>query len=266
MTPDPAQALAACNAAGGSTGCDAPATPVGGTVAGPSILAELLHEVTPVQSVACGASAHQPRSRPMIRKSDQMEIFRAYDGGEAEWLAVRAKEPCEQARLILLAAAVIVALLSMPMAAQADWQYTKWGMSAEQALRASAGQLRLPGFEERRSHVINDRQPELIGRHATSSFRFSAALYFGATPRAGLDFVVLMSEDRSRRQTNAIIESLRGLYGEPSEARISQLTKTYRWRDDRANNSIEVYDYWFADNQGLQINYKPLRSGAEKGL
>lgn len=69
VTPDPAQALAACNAAGGSTGCDAPATPIGGvpgapfsgTVAGPSILAELLHGVTSVQSVACGASAHQPR-------------------------------------------------------------------------------------------------------------------------------------------------------------------------------------------------------------
>jgi hypothetical protein len=154
----------------------------------------------------------------------------------------------------------------MPTAAQADWQYTKWGMTAEQALRAAGGQLRTPTIQERGARAAGDRQPELVGQHATSSFRFTVALFFGATPRSGLDLVVLMSEDRSRKQTGAIIESLRGLYGEPVQASVTRLAKTYRWRDERANNSIEVYDYWFADNQGMQINYKPLRSGAEKGL
>jgi hypothetical protein len=196
----------------------------------------------------------------MIRKSDQMEIFRAYDGGEAEWLAVRAKESCEQARLILLAAAVIVALLSMPMAAQADWQYTKWGMNIEAVARASQGALRVPTMEERRAETIGS-EPELIGPYRTSGFAFTSYFYFG---QSGLRMVMLIAIDAL--QTRAIVESLRGLYGEPVEvSRVVSLVKS-RWRDDRSNNSIETYDLVSSASMPIQINYKPLRSGAEKGL
>jgi hypothetical protein len=118
------------------------------------------------------------------------------------------------------------------MTAQADWQYTKWGMTVEQALRASGDQLHLPAIQEQRVRSAGDRQPELVGQHATTSFRFSVALFFGALPRSGLDLVVLRSEDRSRKQIDAIIQSLRGLYGEPVESKVNQMAKIYRWRDD----------------------------------
>jgi hypothetical protein len=96
--------------------------------------------------------------------------------------------------------AAFAVLLSMPIAAQADWQYTKWGMTAEQALRVSGGQLRTPAIQERAAHAAGDRQPELVGQHATSSFRFTAALFFGAAPRSGCAvFMVSQSSPKSIR-------------------------------------------------------------------
>jgi|SRR5271155_431236 len=83
-------------------------------------------------------------------------------------------------------------------------------------------------------------------------------------PSLGLDRVALTATDYG--QSRSIIESLRGLYGEPVELNRDRLGlgSKLRWRDDVHNNSIEIYD--FASIRVLNVFYMPLRSGSEKGL
>jgi len=57
-----------------------------------------------------------------------------------------------QNQMRTFSAAAVVAVLSMPMAAHADWQYTKWGMNVQEVARASREALRAATAEERQRH------------------------------------------------------------------------------------------------------------------
>jgi hypothetical protein len=146
-------------------------------------------------------------------------------------------------------------------AASADWQYTKWGMSIEQAARASGGQLRPPTAQERSDKTANGVQPGLVGTYRSATFNFICTLYF-PTPASGLGKVTLTAVNY--QQARSIIESLRGLYGEPVEMDRDRFGNKFRWRDDAHNNSIEIYD--LSSIGVLNVFYAPLRSGSEKGL
>src|ERR1700756_1136746 len=119
--------------------------------------------------------------------------------------------------------AAIVAILSMPMATQADWQYTKWGMNVQEVARASREALRAATAEEGQRHKIIRAEPELIGPYRTSGFTFVSAFYFG---QSGLKMVALTATDASA--TREIIEALRGLYGEPVEVRRPNFANVFR--------------------------------------
>lgn len=161
----------------------------------------------------------------------------------------------------------LIVVLSSASSAYADWQYTKWGMSVEQAARASSGQLRIPTAQERstgmrRMHAGGaEIMPGLVGVYHTSTFVFSCQLYF-PPPNLGLARVALTATGNA--PSSSIIEALRGLYGEPIESSRGIGGTNYRWRDDAHNTSIEVYD--LSSIGTLNIFYAPLRSGAEKGL
>ena len=66
------------------------------------------------------------------------------------------------------------------------------------------------------------------------------------------------------QQSRSIIESLRGLYGEPIASDRDQYVSKFRLRDDAHNNAIEVYD--MTSIAVLHVFYTSLRSGSEKGL
>ena len=78
---------------------------------------------------------------------------------------------------------IACASVLMPIHALADWQYTKWGMSVEQAARASDGQLRAPTAPERSAQVVNGVAPGLVGTYRSATFNFKCALYFTSTPQ-----------------------------------------------------------------------------------
>jgi hypothetical protein len=150
---------------------------------------------------------------------------------------------------------------SLPTVDMADWQYTKWGMKVDQIARASDGQLHVPTRQEGEAKARNGIAPGLLGTYQTSTFRFTCELYF-QSPTSGLTRVALTAIDYN--QSNSIIESLRGLYGEPVEAERDKDGGKYRWRDEVHNNSIELYDTPMI--RVFSVFYTPLRSGSEKGL
>ena len=128
---------------------------------------------------------------------------------------------------------IACASVLMPIHALADWQYTKWGMSVEQAARASDGQLRAPTAPERSAQVVNGVAPGLVGTYRSATFNFKCALYFTST-NLGLGRVTLTAMDY--QQSRTIIESLRGLYGEPIEFSHGRFGDKFRWRDDPHDN------------------------------
>jgi len=156
----------------------------------------------------------------------------------------------------LAAIAFVIAIIN---SANADWQYTKWGMSVEQAQRASKGSLRFPTAKEQAEKTIQSLAPALVGIHRTPQYQFNCALYFGGR---GLERVNLAANDYSQKE--AIIASIRAIYGEPVETNRLRKQIIYKWRDDRGNNFIQVSDIFFIRN--LNIHYTPMRTGAERGL
>ena len=82
------------------------------------------------------------------------------------------------------ATAIALAGLLATLPAAADWQYTKWGMSIDQAARASGNALRLPNSQEQSKRVVNGLPPGLVGTYDNGSFRFTVDLYFGGAGKS----------------------------------------------------------------------------------
>src|ERR1700730_7733527 len=92
--------------------------------------------------------------------------------------------------------AICIVLYSSPAAA--DWQYTKWGMTIEQAQRAATGKLRPPSPSELSGKSMNGTPLGLVGIHDAGNLHFSVGLYFnGPSGTLGLAHLVLL--DGSQR-------------------------------------------------------------------
>ena len=158
------------------------------------------------------------------------------------------------------ATAIALAGLLATFPAAADWQYTKWGMSIDQAARASGNALRLPNPQEQSKHAVNGLPPGLVGNYDNGSFRFTVDLYFGRSGNS-LSSVHLSLQDYT--QWSSLLGALRGLYGEPLEQwRDPRGGGTMRWRDEKGKNEIQVYN--MATISHAELIYSPLPSA--KGL
>lgn len=151
-------------------------------------------------------------------------------------------------RLVLAGAAATV----LPSNAQADWQYTKWGMHVADAQQASRGTLHTPGPSE--NSPIHGQNAGLVGAYSAGALQFQVALYFHA---GNLDLIRLMPDLSTSGA--ATIEALRGSYGEPVErSPVAPLAETIRWRDDKGNMNIEALNL----NGHVVVTYTPLRGVA----
>lgn len=152
-----------------------------------------------------------------------------------------------------------VSLIAAANVAHADWQYTKWGMHPAEAQRASGGHLQSPQPAEAARKSVQGVPPALVGQHVAGAFRFDVALYFGGSGQT-LDHVQLNLVNRE--QHRAVIEELRGTYGEPVEFRRTSVGDICRWRDDRRNLSITAMPF----EDRVAISYTPLRGRGAGGL
>jgi hypothetical protein len=107
---------------------------------------------------------------------------------------------------------MIILVLLFANDARADWQYTRWGMTVEQAMSASGGKLQITTASERQQHGRLEQEPGLTGDYVTGDFSFRVDLFFGS---AGLRMVSLDLKDGSQAQL--LVDSLQVRYGSPQE-------------------------------------------------
>lgn len=129
---------------------------------------------------------------------------------------------------------LVLALMSVPSLAHADWQYVKWGMSKKAAIQASRGEA-IP--------VQGDRNVVCA---------FNPQVPFATIPRkdlGGFEFQVTFCTDGGDKVTSVALSpasgtnlptlkrSLVAQYGTPAGA-----GDTAIWNDKKSGNTISYYD------------------------
>jgi hypothetical protein len=118
----------------------------------------------------------------------------------------------EPVRLTLI---LLFALLTLNAPARADWQFTKWGMTPAQVVKASKGTARSATPEETSASApvgSNEAVLAIIPAYSSGDLQFLVRFYFdrsGKLCRVGLK---LLSPDKGFDLQNALI----GKYGKPT--------------------------------------------------
>lgn len=112
---------------------------------------------------------------------------------------------------------IFIAVLGTSNPALADWQWTRWGMTTDQVLRASRGAARHSSPAERASlSVINngrtDRDAKIVGQYETDGFAFATTFMFD--PRTDRLVCVYLSL-RDKEQSIRLETELKRIYGAP---------------------------------------------------
>jgi hypothetical protein len=159
---------------------------------------------------------------------------------------------------MLLRSAVVLLVTLSPIAACADWQYTKWGMTPEQTAQASKGQLR-PCDASCKGYTSAGATAKLMGSYKTGDFSFVAYTIFDASNR--LNKVLL---DMKPSNGYALAAALRNKYGEPASRTRSSVMEINTWRDQKDQITLLIIG---DGTSGLvNLTYQPRLTDANKGL
>jgi hypothetical protein len=143
----------------------------------------------------------------------------------------------------------------MATSAHADWQYTKWGMSAEQVVAASGGSMQLGSGKV--GQRLDGYTIEVTGQYKSGSRIFDAILYF---KNGSLALVTLDMKEAPR--CYALANDLKGLYGAQFDQSRDSIMNIDIWHDRVKNNSISL----LAIGDSCNLRYKPLKSEETSGL
>lgn len=158
---------------------------------------------------------------------------------------------------IAIAATVLLALTSP---AASDWQYTKWGMTSDQVIAASKGQMK-------RCSAVCDKQRTasttalLYGPYQSGDLPFTAFAFFDNQTKK-LTSMSLRLDDPSRGPS--LIGALRAKYGEPVSEDRTQVLAIMVWRP--AGDQIDVTRIGFGGDYSYTLGYHPRVTGSNKGL
>lgn len=177
-------------------------------------------------------------------------------------------------RTIVIAALVLGGVTVS--AAQADWQYTKWGMTPEEVAAASQGAATGPrkvttGFDDETTQGLLEA-PYQAGRYS-----FIARFYFGSADRklAAVE-LVLQQEDTSKLRGKERAERSVDLAAERRELLSTFLQKYGRpLREDSSRTLVHRLD-WITEvdsvsyleigSAGVLVIYKPLKTKESDAL
>lgn len=153
---------------------------------------------------------------------------------------------------------LVVAALTLLAAspANADWQYTRWGMTVGEVKAASP-------------YVVLHEAPDLSlpssrvkagAKYRAGGMSFTAAFGFGDD--GGLNRVKLYLDDGSR--CDELRHSLRSVYGEEAPNTLNNsIVSLAKWRDEENKNMI---GYLAIGDDKCSVTYEPIRSTNETGL
>jgi hypothetical protein len=141
--------------------------------------------------------------------------------------------------------------------ANADWQYTKWGMLPEQVKAASNVTMQPnqdPKFNTDRAKT------KLFAPYQSGQFSFRAGFMFDASDK--LTTVNLQLADG--RLCPELVAALSSAYGPPSQKSMSSVTRLYKWWDETNKNVVVFLEIGTGD---CSIQYTPrAAAGAAGGL
>ncbi|MQX45741.1 hypothetical protein [Sinorhizobium medicae] len=142
-------------------------------------------------------------------------------------------------------------------AAQADWQYTRWGMTVDEVLVASKGKASKP----KKPNTVEDGSilNLLSAPYNVNRLRSKAEFWFSEEDRR-LSNVRLSLMKIS--QCPELRGALTNVYG-PAEKSKTSLGEFLRWWDRENGNDILLMDYPGAI---CSLDYKPIRKPRTGGL
>ncbi|NEX94209.1 hypothetical protein [Caulobacter sp. 17J65-9] len=152
----------------------------------------------------------------------------------------------------VLWATATVASLALCGSAAADWEYTRWGMTAQEVVAASGGQVALD------AGTSGDRTKGFtvgaVGRYEFEGYHFRSVFYFNDS---GLALIKNEAELKGYDHCMDLIDHVQALYGAP-EAKIDEQFMTARtWHDPKTMNFASVLAI-NSDNGSCSLDFQPL--------
>jgi len=125
--------------------------------------------------------------------------------------------------------------VTLGAAKKQGWQYTSWGMSPEQVVRASAGEARLISDQDKPGERILGDVEKVRGHSTSGSLRFDTQFFFDSNN--GLSLVILTLQGDPRQNYPILETALLGKYGAPIEDKFSRFDRKRRWV---SGNTVEL--------------------------
>ncbi len=136
--------------------------------------------------------------------------------------------------------------------ADADWQYTRWGMTPQQVVAASRG-LAKP-YQGDPTLANPKLLKKLMAPYSTSNFTFNAVFVFETTTnRLTTVHLVLSPTSRCPDLKDAMIRE----YGAPQISELGGSSAT--WRDSSKGNLVYYLHVPLEPGGHCEISYRPLR-------
>ncbi|MBO1022836.1 hypothetical protein IPV08_23025 [Methylobacterium sp. SD274] len=141
--------------------------------------------------------------------------------------------------------------------ANADWQYTRWGMTVDEVNEASGKSLTTYRDD---SEAKSNNQSLLIGGYKSDDIHFNTYFRFGKTSKL-LETIILKAAPKlCGRVESRLIQT----YGKPFKTdNIDKVLVSHQWFDRANNNKVD----FIAHTGRCDVSYEPLpMPGAKGGL
>ena len=146
--------------------------------------------------------------------------------------------------------------------AAGDWQYTRWGMSPDQVMEASKGQLKRCDQTCEGQNTKADAA-RLFGNYRAGEFSFTTfAMFNKQTNKLSLIILELQQKEKGL----SLIGSVRTKYGEPSTKNVTAMMSFYVWRDAKDQISIIAIGLNHSSFNDVSLRYQPRITESNKGL
>jgi hypothetical protein len=143
--------------------------------------------------------------------------------------------------------ALVVLSVCKPDTACADWQFTRWGMSADELNHVWEGLTKLTPKEAKGAALDDkDLEPQYRGHYEASGIPMSATLYFR---RGGLALISLTADKPEQGTSSAIFSLLERTYGPPASKKSEWDTQrvcmlwSAEWKDVAGGNWVRFFSY-----------------------
>lgn len=146
-----------------------------------------------------------------------------------------------------------IAMLMISSQAQADWQYTKWGMTKDQVQKASKGKAAAGNFGEK---ATGDSPALLSAPYSAQQFTFTAYFHF---TKGKLSLIELELDDPEK--CPRLIAELGSRYGQTLDQSEFGPLRTAEWRDTKGKNRVTIVQAKApasSDIRSCTLRYLPL--------